>query len=257
MKPGRAPLSVCVVGTGRAGTALAAAWSAAGLDVTLLRGTSATEHQLGTAEVVVLAVPDRVLADVAARFQPDPRRTMAHLAGALRLAILDPHPNRASLHPLVSIPNAPEIAAQRVRGAWWAIAGEGGGRERAVELVASLDGRTLEIPEARRAEYHATAVLASNHTVGLWGQVERRCADLGIPAAAFGELFRSSAAGATELGAAQALTGPVARGDWDTVRAHLATLSEPERSLYLAGMWSCALVAGIDPPPDLVRTAAG
>jgi predicted short-subunit dehydrogenase-like oxidoreductase (DUF2520 family) len=69
--------------------------------------------------------------------------------------------------------------------------------------------------------------------VALLGQVER-VAPEGVPLEAFLGLARGTIDNVAELGAAAALTGPVARGDWDTVERHLAAIPEDERPAYEA-----------------------
>ena len=83
-----------------------------------------------------------------------------------------------------------------------------------------------------RVAYHAAAVVASNHLVALLGQVERIAAPLGVPLEAFLDLAAGSLWNVRELGPADALTGPAARGDEATIDAHLAALDPAERSAY-------------------------
>jgi predicted short-subunit dehydrogenase-like oxidoreductase (DUF2520 family) len=154
---------------------------------------------------------------------------VAHLAGSLGLDVLAPHPRRAALHPLVSLPDA-DRGADRLSGAWFAVAGDP-----LVQRAASdLGGRWFEVADHDRAAYHAAAAVASNHLVALMGQVERIAAGIGVPGEAYLLLAAASLQNVAELGAASALTGPVARGDWDTVARHLAAIDPAERPAYLA-----------------------
>jgi predicted short-subunit dehydrogenase-like oxidoreductase (DUF2520 family) len=100
--------------------------------------------------------------------------------------------------------------------------------------VADLDGRLVEVDDADRTTYHAAAVMASNHLVALLGAVERVAAQAGVPLDAFLDLVRGTVDNVAVLGPEGALTGPVARGDWDTVARHLAALPESERGTYQA-----------------------
>lgn len=176
-------------------------------------------------DLLVLAVPDQAVARVAASVHPRPDTLVIHLAGALNLDVLDPHPRRASLHPLVALDGS-----DRLRGAWMAVAGD----PSIAEVVAALDGRPLTVADADRARYHAAAVVAANHLVALMGQVERLAASCGLPLDPFVELARGALEDVAHRGPAAALTGPVARGDWDTVRAHLRALPEGDRAAYEA-----------------------
>lgn len=176
-------------------------------------------------DLLVLAVPDHAVARVAASVVPRPDTLVIHLAGALGLDVLEPHPRRASLHPLVALDGS-----DRLRGAWMAVAGD----PSIADVVAALDGKPLTVADADRTRYHAAAVMAANHLVALMGQVERLAASCELPLEPFLELARGALEDVATRGPAAALTGPVARGDWDTVRAHIGALPEEERAAYEA-----------------------
>jgi predicted short-subunit dehydrogenase-like oxidoreductase (DUF2520 family) len=135
------------------------------------------------------------------------------------------------LHPLVALPDA-ERGAERLVGAWFGLAADGD--PLASEAVASLRGKVVHVAEADWGRYHAAAVIASNHLVALLGQAERVAASIGAPIDAFLDLARGSLADVAALGAADALTGPVRRGDTDTIRRHLDALPTEERAAYEA-----------------------
>lgn len=178
-----------------------------------------------SADLIVLAVPDSAVAEVAGSLPVRDDVVVAHLAGALGLDVLAPHPRRASIHPLRSIPTT----STDLTGAWWAVSGDPLGRE----VVAALDGGLVEVDESARVAYHAAAVMASNHLVALLGAVERVAATAGVPLDAFFDLVRGTVDNVAALGPAAALTGPVARGDWATVDRHLAALpDDATRALY-------------------------
>ena len=87
-------------------------------------------------------------------------------------------------------------------------------------------------PTSDRLRYHAAAVIASNHLVALLGQVERVAATVDVPLEAYLDLVRGTVDNVAALGPSRALTGPVARGDLDTVERHLAALPPEERGAY-------------------------
>lgn len=221
-----------VVGPGRAGGSLAGALGAAGwrVDRALRRGDDLAGAAAGV-DLVVIATPDAVIAEVAAAVEPGDA-VVAHLAGSLGLDVLAPHERRAAVHPLVSLPNA-EVGAERLRdGAWFAIAGE----PIADEVVADLGGHAFTVADTDRAAYHAAACIASNHLVALLGQVERVAATAGVPLEAYLDLVRGTVDNVAALGPAAALTGPAARGDRATIDRHLAALDASERPAYEALM---------------------
>ena len=219
--------AVRVIGPGRAGLSLARGLEKAGwrvLDV-LGRDDDVRRAAVG-ADLLVVATPDAAISSVAAAVEAVDRCVVAHLAGALGLDVLAPHARRASIHPLRSLPTT----SSDLSGAWFAVAGDA----LAAEVVADLDGRLVEVDDAARTAYHAAAVMASNHLVALLGAVERVAASAGVPLDAFLDLVRGSVDNVAVLGPEGALTGPVARGDWDTVARHVAALPAEERATYEA-----------------------
>jgi predicted short-subunit dehydrogenase-like oxidoreductase (DUF2520 family) len=178
-------------------------------------------------DVLVIATPDAAVAEVAAAVEPDPDTVVLHMAGSLGLDVLAAHPRRGSVHPLVAIP---DVDGQRLRGAWFAVAGD----PMAGRMVAELGGTAIDVPDDQRVLYHAAAVIASNHLVALLGQVERVAGAAGVPFAAYRALVEATVANVFDLGPRGALTGPVKRGDWATVERHLAALPADERPAYQA-----------------------
>ena len=210
------------------------ALGAAGWEVLepIRRGES-VEHAASGVDLVVLATPDSVLPEVSAAIRPEGSTVVAHLSGARGLDVLATHTNRAAIHPLTSMPTA-ELGAQRLaRGGWFAIDGSTPvALQRVQAIVNSLSGTSFVVDESRRSEYHAAAAIASNHVVALLGSAERIAHDAGVPIEAYLELVRATIDNIEDLGIVDALTGPVARGDWDTVARHRAAIDPSELALY-------------------------
>lgn len=220
-----------VVGPGRAGGALGLALGRAGWDMAepLGRGDDLSGAAEGV-DLLVLAVPDGSVAEVAGAVRPVAATVVAHLAGSLALDVLAPHERRASVHPLVALPSA-EVGAERLAaGAWFAVAGD----PLAEQVVADLGGTAIEVADEHRVAYHAAAVIASNHLVALLGQAQRVADAAGVPLEAYLDLVRATVENVAELGPEAALTGPIARGDEQTVARHLAALDPAEREAYEA-----------------------
>jgi predicted short-subunit dehydrogenase-like oxidoreductase (DUF2520 family) len=218
-----------LIGPGRAGRSLATALSNAGWGLAGILGRhDDLRFAAGGVDVLVIATPDDAVARVSAAVEPSPTAVVLHLAGSLGLDVLDSHPRRASVHPLVTLPEPGVGAARLAAGAFFAVAGD----PLAFDLVAALGGQPLAVPDAARATYHAAACLAANHVVALLGQVERVAADAGVPLAAFMALARGALDDVAAVGPARALTGPVARGDRTTVERHRAVLDPAERPAY-------------------------
>ena len=218
-----------VIGPGRAGTAMSRALEAAGWSVAPALGRrDDLSRAAAGADLLLVATPDGVVADVAATVRPVATTVVAHLAGSLGLDVLATHERRASVHPLVSIPTGDTD----MRGAWFAVAGD----DLAAKVVADLGGTAVVVDDEHRATYHAAACIASNHLVALLGQVERVAEGAGVPLAAFLDLARQSLDNVAARGPADALTGPVRRGDWSTVLRHRAALPTDEVDAYDAGV---------------------
>lgn len=243
------PGAVRVVGSGRAGGSFAGALTEVGWSVELLARGDGVELAADGVDLVLVCVPDAAVAEVAAAVRPGPA-VVAHCAGSLGLDVLAPHERRASIHPLVALPTA-RVGARRLRGAWFATAGVPSSTAVVAEVVAALGGRAVAVPDHARTAYHAAAVVASNHLVALLGQAGRIAATAGVPLEAFLDLARASLDNVAALGPADALTGPVSRGDWDTVRRHVAVLDPSERGPYLAMVGEAARLAGRPVPDDL------
>ena len=242
---GTESLSLRVAGPGRAGSSIALALSRAGWRVLppLSRGDDLTNAADGV-DLLLIATPDRAVADVASQIGPRDGTVVAHLAGSFGTDVLTGHPRRAALHPLVSLPDPETGAARLAVGAWFAVAGDPLVRR----VVEDLGGRSIEVADEDRMLYHAAATIASPHLVALLGQVERVGAEAGVPFEAYLDLVRATVENVAALGPAAALTGAVRRGDWSTVAQHLAALSEPERRAYEAMADAAARLIGVTAP---------
>ncbi len=273
--------NVVIVGPGRMGLALGAALLQARAVDRLIyygRGLEPPPHPIFepgalTAEyrvgphpipsgttIVILAVPDTALAevsyDLAHAGVPPLGCAVFHLSGALSTEVLSSvHAvgyTVGSLHPLQAVAD-PWLSGDRLIGAAFAIAGEPAAIAAARRLVDSLSGRALLVPPVRRPVYHAAAVAASNYLVALVSFAVRLMDEAGIPeqeaVPALLPLIRGTLDNLEQLGVRAALTGPIPRGDVDTVRLHLARLSEEDRSLYCAlgrELLRLAKLAGLD-----------
>ena len=244
--------TVRIIGPGRAGRALATALDRAGWVVDGPLGRDAVlDRAASGVDLVVIATPDATIAEVADAVEPSDA-VVAHLAGSVGLEVLAPHPRRAAVHPLVPLP-ADDRAADRLAGATFAVAGDPIARR----VAEDLGGRPIEIADDRRAAYHAAACIAANHLVALLGQVDRVAAQAGVPLDAYLELVRATVDDVEALGPADALTGPVARGDLATVERHLAALDPEERPAYEALAAAAARLTDRGRPLDCGGDRAG
>jgi len=195
---------VTVIGAGRAGSAIAARLRERGVAV----GPDG--------DLRLLCVPDRAISEVAGEIAPGP--WLAHVSGGTPLAALDPHPRRFSVHPLQTLTTA--RGPEQLDGAWGALtADDEAGLERASWLAETLGLRPFVLADDRRAHYHAGAAVASNYLVTLYRAAAELFEQAGAPPAALVPLMERTIENGFEL------TGPVARGDWETVERHRAAVA--------------------------------
>jgi predicted short-subunit dehydrogenase-like oxidoreductase (DUF2520 family) len=213
---------IAIVGAGRLGSALAAALRAAGRDVLgpLRRGEG-----VEGATTVLLCVPDGEISAAAAAIDPSPPAPLVgHCSGATGLDALAPH-EAFSLHPLMTVPaGAP---AGVLTGAGCAVDGATPRALAAAEaLAAALGMRATHVAAEDRVAYHAAASIASNFLVTLEDAAERLAATAGVDRELLVPLVRAAVENWAARGAEDALTGPIARGDEETVARQRAAVEE-------------------------------
>jgi len=198
-------------------------------------------HDSEDPELVVLCVPDRAIGEVAAGTPVGP--WIAHVSGATPLDALEPHVLRFGLHPLQSFSKAG--AAGQLDGAWGAVTAESDdARAVGCWLAETLGLRPFTLADNDRAAYHAGAAMASNYLVTLRAAARSLLEAAGAPPEALDPLIRGVVDSGFEL------TGPIARGDWETVGRHLAVIraERPElEQLYVTLAEATARIAGRDP----------
>ena len=193
--------SVTVIGRGRVGSAIAARLEERGIPLLEQGG-----------ELVVLAVPDTAIRAVA-EGQSLGHGWISHVSGATPLSALDPHERRFSLHPLQTFARA--RGPEQLDGAWAAVTAETDeARTLGFELAGLLGLRPFELADADRPLYHAGAAIASNYLVTLHRAASALFQAVGAPPEALEPLMRRTIENGFEL------TGPIERGDWETVEAH-------------------------------------
>lgn len=205
---------------------------------------------------LLIAVPDDAVAAVARTLAAAGMKdgAAAHTCGVYGVEVLAPLASRgvacATLHPLQTVSSAEQGVAS-LRGAVYVISGEGRAVLWVRKLVRLLEGRPLVVRPDAKPLYHAAAVMASNYLIVLIDVAVRLMGAAGIPPKearkALAPLIRSSVENALRQGPGRALTGPVERGDIETVAAHLKALNTPAvpagvLELYrLAGMHALQL----------------
>lgn len=247
---------IAIVGPGRMGQGLGLALVVSGAEVRIL-GRRRREMAGGLRLVTrdwrpVLTETDLVL--VATRDDAIPnaakdladlavlggRHRVLHLSGRLGRSALAPLERTGaalgSLHPLQTIAD-PLTAPARLRGVWAAVEGDDRAREAAIGLCGRLGMRPVEVDEQGKTAYHAGAAVLANYTVTLADLASRLAEQAGVAPEVAHAMYLPLLSGVLQnlesLPPAEALTGPIRRGDAETVKAHLAALDEAERELYL------------------------
>lgn len=234
-----------VLGAGRAGRGLTRALREAGFAIVGLHGRRAEAWDppitggplppgIAQATIILVAVRDGQIEEAFTELAGaplDPDAVVLHASGIaepLGAALRTRGHAIGTFHPLLPLVDA-DRAGQALRGAWVGIDGDARAREASRRLAERLGARLLDIPSGGKVRYHAAAVYASNFPVVLAALAERLLTDSGTDAGIAHDAVLSLMAASIEnfrgRPPSEALTGPVMRGDVETVRRHLATLA--------------------------------
>jgi predicted short-subunit dehydrogenase-like oxidoreductase (DUF2520 family) len=255
-----ARLDVGTIGAGRVGAVLTAALGRAGHHPVAIAAVSQASRRradilvpeaavlppdavAARANLLLLCVPDDVLAELvnglAAAEVVRPGTLVAHTSGAHGFRVLDPLLSAGALplalHPVMTFTGT-DVDLQRLAGACFGVTAPDELRFAAEALVIEMGAEPVWIDEDLRPLYHAALATGANHIVTLVNQAADllRAAGVEQPSRMLGPLLGAALDNALRHGDG-AMTGPVARGDAGTVRAHLDVLTDPPiRSAYVA-----------------------
>jgi predicted short-subunit dehydrogenase-like oxidoreductase (DUF2520 family) len=246
---------VGVVGAGRVGAVLAAALRAAGHDIVAVAGESDASRRRAagllpgvpvqkptdvarSCDVLLLTVPDDMLGNVVTMLTASGAvrrgQHVVHTSGAHGLEVLAPAVEAGArgiaMHPAMTFTGT-DVDLPRLSGCVFGVTAHDAERPLVERLVSDLGGGVMWVEEARRTLYHAGLAHGANHLVTLVAQAMELLSAAGAddPAATLRPLLTAALDNALAEGDA-ALTGPIVRGDVNTVRAHLAevTANAPE-----------------------------
>jgi predicted short-subunit dehydrogenase-like oxidoreductase (DUF2520 family) len=242
--------TVGVVGAGRVGAVLAARLRAAGHEIVAVAGESdASRRRIDSllpgltaskpsavaraCDVLLLTVPDDMLPNVvtvlAASGSLHEGQYVVHTSGRHGLAVLEPAravgARPVALHPAMTFTGT-ALDLDRLDGCVFGLTAGPAERDFAEGLVADLGGRPMWVPEEMRTLYHAALAHGANHLVTLVSEAMEMLAAAGSddPAGTLRPLLTAALDNALEQGDA-ALTGPIVRGDLNTIRAHVAEIA--------------------------------
>jgi len=210
-------------------------------------------EQLCPADLWLLAVPDDRLAAVAGQLAALPLpwqgRTVFHCSGILSSSVLAVFAHRgariASVHPAHSFADRHRSLAS-FAGSFCCLEGQPDALTRLTPLFEAIGGRPLVIDRDHKALYHAAMATAANHLVALLESSLRELQAAGIEPdlgrQLIAPLVKQTAANVFAQGTAPALTGPIQRGDADTIASHLDAISKATPGL-LASYRALGLIA--------------
>jgi predicted short-subunit dehydrogenase-like oxidoreductase (DUF2520 family) len=244
---------VAIVGPGRVGQALGKLLAEAGVPITLIaarrrgaarraarfvgsgRAVGIEDPRVTEATVILLTTADAALEpvarDLARRRRNWSGKVVLHTCGSLPAAVLRPLRRRGAaigaLHPFQTIPS-PAAGVRNLKACFWGIEGDAVARKLAGQWVKALGGVAFSVRPLQKTLYHAAAFLVCPTVVTLMHRSARLLRHAGVPAKIvrpmLGQFVAETVRSFVKLGGRRALTGPVTRGDWTTIRRHLVAL---------------------------------
>jgi predicted short-subunit dehydrogenase-like oxidoreductase (DUF2520 family) len=246
-------MGLAIVGPGRIGQALGKLLRGRGVPVRWVAGRNLARAKraarfiggaravgledaaLGTAGVILLTVSDAAIEPVARRLAKLRKdwtgRIVLHTCGSVPASALEAFRRRGaaigSLHPYQTVPNR-KAGARSLENCFWAVEGDAAAERLSRQWVKKLGGKAFSIRPKRKPLYHLSAFLVCPTALALMDAAEKLLRKAGIPNAAIrpmlAQFAAETAANFGRFGGRKALTGPVVRGDWATIRKHLAEL---------------------------------
>ena len=208
------------------------------------------------ADIVFLTVPDDAIAAVCESISWPATCSVVHCSGALSLDVLEAATQAGaasgSLHPLQTFAAGAEHAGRLSDIAYALEASSNELHETLQELVEALGGRPQWIQSSDKPLYHASAAMASNYLVALLGDASKLWESFGVSRdsglQSLLPLVRGTIDNLQGIGFPDALTGPIARGDVETVRIHLQALtaSQPDIISSYATMGKRTVALGLE-----------
>lgn len=195
------------------------------------------EDVLEEARIIFLTTPDREISNVAAKLAVSGKvhneHIFIHMSGALPLSILAPLQEKGagicSLHPLQAFAGVKK-AVENLPGTWFALQHDGKTGEIGHQLVRDMGGQAFSIRDEQKALYHLGASMASNFLVALVHLASGIYGKIGLSreeaVQALMPLLKGTLDNIETMGSVQALTGPIARGDEETVRRHIKAFDQ-------------------------------
>lgn len=244
------PYRIALIGAGRVGTAIAELMRRSGHRIAGVASGTAQSAELASerlaapvfdatgelpaCDLVLIATPDDAIAAVARVVSRsiEPGMVVVHLAGSLGVDVLRAVTGMGglacALHPVQACPDV-DTAIERLPGSAWGLTCSPGVDEWASKVIEhDLGGVPIAVEEVDRPLWHAAAVTTSNGVAALLATGEAMLVSIGIehPERVLGPLAAGTVANARARGGAATLTGPVVRGEVNTIARHLDRLRD-------------------------------
>ena len=252
-------LKLGFIGAGTVGTALAVRLSSKDYQVIAVSSRSQTSARklaqavsgcrafnnnqdvADAAELIFVTTPDDAIASVAAETQWHQGQSVVHCSGALSVDILESARKLGTrvgaFHPLQTFASVKQ-AIENMPGSTFAVEAEGPLLSTLKDMATALDGHWIELKANDKVAYHAAAVIACNYLVTLVKLATDLWQSFNIPQSqatqALLPLIRGTIHNIDTVGIPQCLTGPIARGDIETIKKHLDALQKAAPALLSA-----------------------
>lgn len=269
-------MRLVIAGPGRAGGALAIGASGAGHEVTGLFSRSARvdrilglpiksydelagDGHLPLCDLLIIATRDAAISAVAQILAPfvKPATAAIHLSGFASVSALYPLAQvgveTGSFHPLQSLPDSVR-GARALAGAWVAVTAGPSLTTRLNDFAVTMSMRPFGLADDRKPHYHAGATAASNYVVAALDMAYALFERASVPFEALEPLTSATVRNAFNQGPSMSLTGPIARGDWETVAGQMhavEALGDDRARQFRLMAEATAITAGKTMPEDL------
>ena len=238
---------ILIIGSGKVGNTFATALQTAGYEVKSIKGhqefeAGKPEELTRVADIILITTPDSKIMDVtnyiASKKGFHNGQTVIHMSGAYTSDLLLEAKNLGavicSLHPLQSFAD-PSTTLGTLPDTVFSIEGEEGALCVAKRMISDLGARVFEIKKEIKPIYHAAACIAANYLVTIMKSSTDLLVAAGIPRShswdAIAPLVKGAVNNIETLGVSAALTGPISRGDVNTVNHHLESMYQQKGEL--------------------------
>ena len=195
---------------------------------------SSPQEVAGQCDLVFITTPDEAIGHVASQVRWRDGQGVLHCSGAKSLQVLESAADlgalTGSLHPFQTFAclDSPEEAVERFKGISFAVEGDGWLLDLLKDMAVRLGGRAMVVKPEDRALYHASAVMSCGYLVALLKASADLWKEIGFPSEealpAILPIVRSTLENVGGSGFSPSVTGPLDRGDTDTLKGHLEAL---------------------------------